>query len=335
MSAGVPLHCPRCRRPDGRGGVEVHTLEQRGGGLACPGCGAAYPVVDGIPVVARDVAPLVGAAEEAGWPPPADEWCARLAEADPSGDEAREAWLLAMYAVAHHPPPELPSFVAEALADQDRLGHLLGEWLERHGPLDGAALEVGAGPGGWAERWLHAVSGAVILFDLRLGMLRAARELLRGGWLEVPWRRVGRRYTPLAVRRPPVQDERLALVAGDALDPPFPAGAFSLVAALNVVDAVRDPWTLLGQLDALLAPGSLLLLAQPYHLEPHAQPPEAWIEGPEALRRALGGGLHGLEHLRFRVLEEAFDVPWSLPAHDRLAHRYGLHVLLVAREGEV
>lgn len=51
---GIELVCPRCRRLV-QGGLHRHHLEAGPAGLACPGCGEQYPMVDGTPVVVRDV----------------------------------------------------------------------------------------------------------------------------------------------------------------------------------------------------------------------------------------------------------------------------------------
>ena len=66
MQGPLPvLVCPRCRRADADG-LHVGTLDPAGEGLRCQACGAEYPVVDGIPVIARDCAPLLAADTPAG-----------------------------------------------------------------------------------------------------------------------------------------------------------------------------------------------------------------------------------------------------------------------------
>lgn len=49
------LCCPRCRARDARGQLIVHALGPAEGGLGCPGCGELYPLVDGVPLVLRDL----------------------------------------------------------------------------------------------------------------------------------------------------------------------------------------------------------------------------------------------------------------------------------------
>jgi SAM-dependent methyltransferase len=281
--------------------------------------------VDGVPVLVRDPAAILTQ-------PPrqadAGVWCEALAAADPTSDMAREAWLLTMYALSHHPEACPSAFVRSSMTDQGALTDHLIRWLRAHGPVAGDALELGCGVAGHAPLWRETCGGSVTLCDLRPGMLSVARDLHAGRAVELPWRRVGRHHVPISVT---AEDQSLTdvhYVVGDAIDPPFAAEHFELVVALNLVDTVRDPWMLLGQLDALTAPGGLLLLGQPFHYEAHAQHPDGWFDGPQGLLGALGGELDGLEHLAYDVLEATDNVPWSLPAHDRLVHRYGMHVLL-------
>ncbi|MCB9730270.1 MAG: methyltransferase domain-containing protein [Deltaproteobacteria bacterium] len=338
MSALEPLRlvCVSCRRSDGEGGVLARDLGPAEGGLLCPGCGARYPTTDEVSVLLaaglHPVDPL--GALDASWPPDAAGWCEALASEDPASAAFREAGLLGTYALGHLPELAPTEALRAQLADRVELAGLIDRWLSRHAPpRELPVLELGSALGTWAPRWLGATDSQVALVDLRPSMLRLSRRLIRGESVTIPWRRVARHFEPLTLALPggAAEPERVLHLLADALDPPFVAHGFGLVVAFGLVDAITDPWMLLGQLDALVAPGGMLLLAQPFHYEPHAQPPEAWLDGPAALRRALAGGLPGLEHLGFRVLEEAEGVPWPLPAHDRLVHRYLAHVLLATR----
>lgn len=330
----VLLRCPRCRGYDDDGVFVAQGLRRVAQGLACqgPGCAATYPVVDSIPVIAAGALADPLGALEASWPPDVGAWCRELGAADPTSARFVESWLMGTYAVAHHPASAPARFVADALRDQGALEAA----LRQHVPaVDGAALEVGAGLGGFAPLWLERATGPVVALDLRAWAARLGRRLHRGEPVSIPWRRVGRAFEPIEVHSEAVAGaDRLHYLLGDALNPPLAAERFALVVALNLVDAVSDPWTLLGQLDALLAPGGVLVLGQPYHYEPHAQAPAAWIEGPGALLQALRGGPGAPGHLRYRVVAEVPDLPWSLPAHDRLVHRYGVHLVVARREGE-
>jgi SAM-dependent methyltransferase len=250
---------------------------------------------------------------------------------DPGSVAAREAWLLTMYALSHHPEACPSAFVRESMRDQGQLTERLRGWLSAHGPVDGDAVELGCGVGGHAMLWREACRGSVTLCDLRPAMLSVGRTLNAGRPRTLPWRHMGRHYAPITVQSPPRSLDDVHYIVGDALNPPFPAEHFGLVCALNLLDAIRDPWMLLGQLDALTAPGGLLLLGQPFHYEPHAQHPDGWFNDPDALIDTLRGGLTGLEHLSYDILEAEDGIPWSLPAHDRLVHRYAMHLVLARK----
>lgn len=308
----------------------MHPLQGLQAHWTCVGCDARYPVHEGIALVVPEPARLL---DQPPLPDDVEAWCADLATLAPDAAAAREAWLLTMYALSHHPKACPASFVRRSMRDQHQLSEHLCTWLDAHGPVAGDALEVGCGVGGHAALWRAACSGSVTLCDLRPAMLQVGRALHAGEPCTLPWRQMGRRYTPITISAPTQPLDNVHYIVGDALNPPFPAEHFSLVSALNLLDAIRDPWMLLGQLDALTAPGGLLLLGQPFHYEPHAQHPDGWFAHPDALIDTLQGRLTGLEHLDYDILEADDGVPWSLPAHDRLVHRYAMHLVLARKRG--
>ncbi len=323
-----PLRCPSCRGLDAEGTFIAHPLRLEALGWRCTGCGLVYPSNAEIPVLVRH-------AEQLDTPnlfiAPPTAWCERLSAAEPDDLMVRESKLLTLYALAHHPEAAPSTFVRESMRDQGRLGSTLKAWLSSHPPPDGDALELGCGLGGHAAIWKEAVSGTLTLSDLRHGMLVAARALHRDGSITLPWHHMARRYSALNIQAPGPRLKDIHYVVADATDPPFDAEHFSLVVALNLIDSCRDPWMLLGQIDALTKPGGLIILGQPFHYERHAQHPEGWFEHPEALLHALSGGLQGLEHLDYTLLEQRDEIPWSLPAHDRLVHRYAMHLLIAKK----
>ncbi len=155
-------------------------------------------------------------------------------------------------------------------------------------PQGGAALDLCGGTGEAARRLLRRFD-EVVLQDAWLPLLCAGLA----AW-------------------PASERARVSVVCGDALDPPLFAERFDLVYLGAALDSVRDPWLLLGQADALLAPGGLLVAATPFAWDDAVTPPEAQIDGPEALRAALTGGVAGLEHLAYQVVESADGLPWNL-----------------------
>lgn len=328
MSPLPPLFCPACRGIDADGVFSSHRLAPIEGRWRCSGCSALYAQEEGIPILTFPEAEGAGHALISS---DVEALCQALSEADPTSEVAREAWLLSLYALSHHPEACPSAFVRRNMADQGELPALLRRWLSAQGPIEGDALELGCGVGGHARLWEEACTGSLTLSDLRLGMLTCGRALHRGERVTLPFRVMGRRYEPFSIQAPPQGLERTHYIVADALDPPFTAEHFKLVCALNLIDTVRDPWMLLGQLDALTAPGGFVLLGQPFHYEAHAQHPEGWFHTPEGLIGALTGGLAGLEHLDYEICELAEDLPWSLPSHARLVHRYAMHLVLAKK----
>ena len=341
------LVCPSCRRPDAEGRLRVVLLPDD---LCCPGCGTRYPSVDGIACVPPDLAGFEAAQRPGELPPwlpalPGDagaiEACRSCAGLEPGTPDFTEALLPAIFGLALYPAPD--SRESRTLGIDRNLSTLavLRGWLDRV-PLPGApascCLEVGCGPGGILHELAPRFPGGAIGFDLRLGLLRLAARIADAGFATLPFRVEGTRFEPVRVgpgRRP---GGPIRLVQGDLSSPPFEAEVFPLVAALSVLDTVVDPLLGLGQLDALLAPGGLLLLTTPYHWEPAVTPPASWWSGPdqdgiETLRALLSGAHPALPWLAYDLLEEAEDLPWVLPGHRRLAHNFTLHAILARKRG--
>ncbi len=142
----MTLVCPKCRR-SGAEGLVVHALVDDPGGKRCPGCGTVHPVVDGIPIVLRDL----------------DRWMQT---------EGQEVLCRA----------DLPPVLAEdlrvraggALARNAHLRRVyansregaLQSWLTATGEaLTGAVLEMGSGAGSLG-------GAAIVALDTNFGTLR-------------------------------------------------------------------------------------------------------------------------------------------------------------------
>jgi SAM-dependent methyltransferase len=156
--------------------------------------------------------------------------------------------------------------------------------------------------------------------------------------LPLPWRpdalRVRTRQAQLA------DDERRALqrlnwVIGDAMDPPFKAESFATIVMFNLIDAVPKPLILLGQAEALLQPGGVLLLSSPCHFQRAVTPGlsqlAAHLPADRALHEAMANLVTGkilpgfLDTLR--LARSAVDVPWTIPVHPGFSASYQLHLM--------
>lgn len=158
-----PLVCPVCRHLVD-GALHVRLLTEAEPGLLGCACGARYPVVDGVPIVLRDLpAWLEGEGAEALRRADLPEPCARLIAEGAGGALARNDALVATY-------------------EKSREGALQDLLRERGAALEGRVLELGAGLGGLG-RDDH------VALDLNLALLRRnpARQRVCGDAADPPF----------------------------------------------------------------------------------------------------------------------------------------------------
>ena len=287
------------------------------GVLRCQGCGRRHPVIDGIPIVVRDLAALLrteALAALAGNLGP--EVLGLLSSAGPDDGPIT-------HSVAH-----LGTYLDSSWGDlaEPRLeplgfAGLLHKLEERKGARVPLALELGCCVG----RGLSSLSrGAelVVGLDRNFAVLRAARLLLSGEELRYARRSSGRSTEPASIRAGAESAPAVQLVCGDALDPPFAPGLFGRVAALNLLDNVRSPRALLQQLGGLTAPAGELLIASPF----------AWRSGiVDEDERLLSDGAEPLraelQRLGFSIEDEEPRLLWTLRHDARSATTYQTHWL--------
>ncbi len=304
----------------------------------CTRCGVVWPTVPCgarvVPVVHADGAMADHLADAAT---ALSGGLAELARRWTAGERSRWQDALWTYGPAQlgallEPPVAQPdqSWVTAFLDDLDALPD--GPVLLLGGALGGEALVL---PAAWhgsrdvvvleSHPWLVAASGALLAAEPSLGVLR------RPGVLEA---------RPLAL--PPAARQVLSavrVVLGDAHDPPFEAGAFAAIVALNVVDSVADPWTVMQQCEALLRPGGALLLSAPWQGDDAVTPADRRLDAGlpadadvpwQVACRVTGAAIPGvLDGLALQHLERG--LAWPLRVHDRLTWRYEVDALLLRR----
>lgn len=194
------------------------------------------------------------------------------------------------YVLSHFPERAASKRLAKRLAVNKRIPDWITRALAKHAAPAGPALELGCGPGAYGAVW-NRFSEFTILADIRPPFAHMAA------------------------------DHGAALVC-DAHNPPFRAASMALVAAINLLDDTPEPWLLLGQIDALLKPGGLCVLALPY---------AANFNGPAELLATLRGMRAELPHLSFTVLASNEWLPWAVPAGERLVHEYQVHALIARK----
>jgi SAM-dependent methyltransferase len=349
--AGRVIVCPRCRRPDlSPRDIAVLAPNEDGSLLLCPrdGCGATYPILDGVPVVLCDLEtylrqqgplvdlPLAGS-------PAIDLRLSYLAPDDPlrQGRDtlaSAVASALATYRRPTAPEPE-PEMAAPCA------GAPLDDWFATHLGTAGdvrIAVDLGCGVGA-ATLALSARGVQVVALDTLLAPLRLLRRMASGEPVTVAQRTVGSCTRNVQLQAPRPNAAPVHVIAADALDPPLQAGAFDVVHAGNVLDNVRDPRLLLGQADALLRPGGLLFLTHAAAWDPTITPEELWLGGsarshnaaapPEAaLRGALSGQDPYLAHLDFELIDDRPGLPWHVQRDDRCSVTYTVHAVVARKK---
>jgi len=189
---------------------------------------------------------------------------------------------------------------------------------------------------------LSRYAEAVVGIDRAVAGVRAAQLHLDGEPIPFLRRVEGRSFASEDPIHLPALDNVLVAVA-DAYDPPLYRGTADVVLAANVLDTVDRPLALVAAIDALLAPGGLMLLTSPFAWNEEITPPEEALGGGTAPSWAEIGSAAGLvelfagrtpvlPELRYEVLEQ-HDVPWTLREHARAVTHYDVHVLVARKLG--
>jgi SAM-dependent methyltransferase/uncharacterized protein YbaR (Trm112 family) len=312
-----PLVCPACRRR-GDDGWHVHTLtltstfrgagHVRDGILTCqnPACRREYPVLDGIPMIARPLAAAVLTE-----PPTAPELVSILLldEADDT-QLARVSEHLSIYLDTQWGDRTTPALDTWGFAG---LMRLLEGWCRA--PVE-RAVDLGTGLG---RALAHLNARQAVGLDQHFAGLRRARDLLAGETVVYARRDLGRWYAPA---RASGLATAASLCCGDALDPPFAPASVDRVVALNLLDVVSDPPRLLDVAAGLLAPGGELLLSAPFAWQSGAVDEDKRLGSPDP-RPAIAARLaeHGVE------IVETAEVGWSLRRDARAQVVYQVHAL--------
>lgn len=318
------LVCPGCRALHGDR-LDVRALEQRGELLVCD-CGRRYPIVDGVPIVLEDAGPYLRAematVVERELAP---EVSALLVEDGPDDmPYARLLEHLSIYLDAHWgdratPPPD-PGFALAPVVERIAAR-----------PHVGVAVELGCSVG---RILAHAQAEHVIGIDMHAGALRRARRLHDGERVTYGRRTIGRHYMAATVEAGTlaVPAARRTLLCGDVLDPPLLPDIAERVIALNMLDSVANPRTLLAVIDGLCIPGGEVILASPYQWQSSVMAEHERLPGadPAAMLVDILRAGHGLS--RLYTVEDEAEIVWTLRRDARSSVSYRTHYVR-ARKG--
>jgi SAM-dependent methyltransferase len=310
--------------------------------LACadPRCGATYPVMEGVPIVLKDIGswwrqskPSLSSVRSAA--PGIRDFFDGLEARGAAGIDARS--LSGTYLDFHYgefvDTPCPPAPFSDAVNDS-YWEKIVGMARPESGMRHGRSLDLGCSVGRFAFE-LARFSGLVVGIDRDFEKVSVAARLRRRRELVFERRELGKAFRRVEGAFDPPQN--VLFLVGDALDPPFPAGSFDLVGALNLLDNVGVPLMLLGQMDALLRDGGIMLLGNPYEWRTEIADPAEWLEtetvdAPSFLRRILEGKELARTGLRFTVEQEHAEVPWMLRGHARRWTLFLSHMIKARKE---
>ena len=276
----VPISCPACERKLTLAEVSLLDSDQRviHGTLKCA-CPREHPIIDGVPIIVPNLSTYLPGERQSilrrhdlpGW---ADDLL-DLAVEDPDAERWR-ARTITTYAAT---PSQDSALVSLSAA----LPQFVEEVLSRHPHGSKLGLDAGAAAGVLTRLLAKHVQHAVGL-ELAFDRVRRARE-------------------DSLHQKPPV-----SFIAGLAENPPFSPGSFDVVLALNLLDVVAKPKTLLDKLAICLAPGGLLILTTPFEYSTALTTLEDRIDGQELVPTLAD---------RFEILDDLPRIPWHLPISER------------------
>jgi SAM-dependent methyltransferase len=248
-----------------------------------PACATAFPIVDGVPILVED---WIDYAHGERWMilrrRDLPTWMNRMFDA-PLGDRHAEtirAGYLESFRRSHFeaPPAELET-LARALPE------FVERALSRHVPQDARlALDLGCATGGYTLA-LEGHAECAVGIDLHFERVRFAAESAGG-------------------------DPRTLFLVANAETPPFASGSIDIALALNLVDSIARPRTMLEGLHRVVRPGGLIIVTTPFHWQSACTEPAEWMSETE-LRASLES--------RYEVLADEERLPWVLPAGERHA----------------
>ena len=337
--------CPRCRRAAAERNIQsplkIGRIFSRDGDfilegfLACSNhdCGYLYPILEGVPIILRSLE---------GW------WCsegAKLSCVNSAAPEMREYFssLNSGGPSSHAERGLLSSYMGLHYGATCEVPVPLGEWADPRCFWEtvveiarpeaeaqyGRSLDLGCSVGRYTFE-LARFSALAVGLDLNFRLVSSAAEFHRTKRLCYERKEHGHWFEEVQASYSP-PDNVLFLVA-DALDPPFSAESFDLVAGLNLIENVRIPLILIGQMDALLQSDGVLILGSPYEWRADICEPAEWLENglldaPEMVRRIIEGSLFPRTGLKYQILEEFQDVPWVMRHHSRYWSLFLVHII--------
>ncbi|MBN1105668.1 MAG: methyltransferase domain-containing protein [Deltaproteobacteria bacterium] len=283
------LICPACLPEEkplrgsiaGADGDDIVT-----GRLTCPGCGAEYPVEDGVGVLL----------------PPASS------RANATRRRYETEAVVSSYLWSHF---------GDLFGDPEA-GRAYAAWSGLVPGGHGLGLDAGCAVGRFAFE-VSPRCDFVVGLDTSATFVRLARKLMIEGSVTFPLIMEGRLTEPRTiVRAEGWRPENAEFIVGDALALPFPHDAFSMLASLNLIDKLPKPLRHLQEMNRVAkGKGAFFLFSDPFSWSEESAGVEDWLGGK-------GGGRFGGEGIRNvrRLLEGEEGItgpPWQIRDEGRVS----------------
>lgn len=296
-------------------------------------CRFKYPVLDGVPIVLKDMKGWWRSEEStlsviASDAPAIQEYFAGLSLSKALSYERR--CLLSSYMDLHYGGLDDAPASFGSLANRRPFWQTVVEMAQPGSETEYChSIDLGCSVGRYTFE-LARFSNLAVGIDLNFKALSSAARFQQTEKVTYERKKHGRCFEEIRTSYRPAQNV-LFLVA-DVLDPPFSAESFDLVAGLNLVDNVSLPLVLIGQMDALVKPGGGLVISSPYEWRADLCEPSEWLESDELdgsamVRSILEGNVFPKMGLKYEVLQELMNAPWALRHHGRHWSVFLVHLI--------
>lgn len=303
------------------------------GSLTCsnPRCLREYLILDGIPVLVADGASWL-ASQSHGVLLREDLSSFALSMlGDMSGSGSafdRDRTNNGIYAHAHW-APEAPAYVSMF----EQAATLLAA------PPGGVWLDVGCSLGRGAVELAARGAEIVVGLDLSFAMLRQAQRIRRERRVTYSKRRVGVVFDDIAYDLDDYPGAVVSFWCADVAAMPFADGTFAGAMALNVLDCVPQPLSLLTEMGRVVRDGGEAVVASPFDWAIGATQLPYWIGG-HSQRTTPGAGSsvavlrYYLQHMKlgWTLDAERDGIAWRLETNERSVTEYNVFAARLVRQ---
>jgi SAM-dependent methyltransferase len=191
-------------------------------------------------------------------------------------------------------------------------------------------LDIGCGTGRYTFEC--ARTGFAIGIDANLEYLKRAAAFQRGE--EITYKRKTRELAETIESSEFKPSPNVLFLLADVHNPPFGMDSFTSISALNLIDSVQHPLTVLGQADAMLKSGGRLVLSSPYCWDEKGS--REWLETADTsahdfLLQVLTGKRLPETGFNYRILQKRKGFPWRLRKHDTLLFTYSVDLIVAEK----